>query len=468
MKSYIVILAFASLLGACNNTPQTTLQIPTEPTQATAEHQHEKEENTAIVAITTEQMEVVGITLGSLEQKQLTATLKTTGTLSVPNNNKANVTSLYGGVIKTLTVQIGGYVKKGQTVATIANPQFIQLQEEYLTLSATATSGSEQSVSTIVNPQYGALKLDLDAVLPQIEYAQLELTRQHELFAGNAGAQKNVQAAEGNLKALQAKKNTIESQMSLFKTTANVATSTRLASVTQQLQLMGLKPANIKPTNLTNTISVLSPISGTVSNVFSKIGSYVDVSSPVAEIVDNSQLHVDLDVFEKDLPMLKVGQVIHFTLTNNAIDEYDAKIFSIGSAFQNDSKTIPIHAAVKGNKTGLIDGMNITAVVSLNNITAPVVPNDAIINNGNKDYLFVVTDKHADEHHNEKNEEPVHGKKAIEATTNFEKVEIIKGISDMGYTAVTFINEVPTTAKIATKGAFFINAKLTNTEGHVH
>lgn len=51
---------------------------------------------------------------------------------------------------------------------------------------------------------------------------------------------------------------------------------------------------------------------------------------------------------------------------------------------------------------------------------------------------------------------------------NFEKVEVLKGVSDMGYTAVTFVNEIPANAKIVTKGAFFVNAKLSNTGGHEH
>ena len=68
--------------------------------------------------------------------KELTATIKANGNLKVPNNNKGNATSLYGGVIKSLNVQIGSYVRKGQVIATIANPQFIQLQEEYLTIAS--------------------------------------------------------------------------------------------------------------------------------------------------------------------------------------------------------------------------------------------------------------------------------------------------------------------------------------------
>ena len=51
---------------------------------------------------------------------------------------------------------------------------------------------------------------------------------------------------------------------------------------------------------------------------------------------------------------------------------------------------------------------------------------------------------------------------------NFEKTEVLKGVSDMGYTAINFVNEIPANAKIVVKGAFFVNAKLSNTGGHEH
>lgn len=388
------------------------------------EENHEESEPT-IATLTTEQIKTVGISLGSIESKELTATIKANGNLKVPNGSKGNATSLYGGVIKSLTVQIGSHVKKGQTIATIANPQFIQLQEEFLTIGS------------------------------KIIYAEQELNRQKELNEGNAGALKNLQSATADLNTLR----------------------TRKSSLSQQIQLMGINPNKLSNTNLNSTLVVSSPISGTVSNVFAKIGSYVDVSSPVAEIVDNGSLHLDLNVFEKDLPLLRVGQTIHFTLTNNPTNEYDAVVFSIGTAFENESKTIPVHCTVKGNKSGLIDGMNITAIVSLTNNTTQAVPNDAIVNANGKDYIFIVTDKKPEEHHEEeghdghdhgaKKEELVVDKKQDE--TNFEKIEVIKGISNMGYTAITVIHEIPAGAKIVTKGAFFVNAKMTNQgEGHSH
>ncbi len=281
------------------------------PQTATAEtHAHEEAEPT-IAALTEAQIQTVGIELGQVAQKELTATIKANGQLSVPNNSKANATSLYGGVVKRLLVQMGDHVRKGQPVAEISNPQFLQLQEEYLTLDS------------------------------RIALAQQETNRQQELNQGNAGALKNLQSATAELASLR----------------------TRRASLQQQISLMGIDPSSLRAGSLHASLWVNSPIRGVISNVFAKIGSYVDVSAPVAEIVDNSALHLDLQVFEKDLPQLRVGQIIHFTLTNNPVREYDAEVFSIGAAFENESKTIPVHARVKGDKTGLIDGMNITGIV---------------------------------------------------------------------------------------------------------
>lgn len=68
---------------------------------------------------------------------------------------------------------------------------------------------------------------------------------------------------------------------------------------------MGINPNSVSNENLKSILVVTSPIGGTVSNVFAKIGSYVDVSSPVVEIVDNGSLHLDLNVFEKIYPCLQ-------------------------------------------------------------------------------------------------------------------------------------------------------------------
>lgn len=417
-KIWFALVAL-SILTACNSDKQADSSNK-ENTEAAQKGEAHEEGSGSIATLTQEQIETVGVQWAPIERKELTATIRANGMLSVPNNNKANATSLYGGVVKSLNVQIGDYVRKGQVIASITNPQFIQLQEEYLTVGS------------------------------RIILAEQELQRQKTLNQGNAGAGKNLENATTELNTLR----------------------TRRASLHQQLTLMGINPNSVSNGNLKSALVVASPLSGTVSNVFAKIGSYVDVSSPVIEVVDNSSLHLDLQVFEKDLPQVKVGQTIHFTLTNNPTTEYDATVFSIGSSFENDSKTIAVHCKVNGNKQGLIDGMNITGIVSLNNVMTPAVPNDAIVAADGKYYVFLQTNKEGEKHeeekghiHDEKEEKP---KKESKPDLNFERVEVLKGVSDMGYTAVTFLNEIPKNSMVVVKGAFFVNAKLSNAGGHEH
>ncbi|WPO84337.1 efflux RND transporter periplasmic adaptor subunit [Chryseobacterium sp. JJR-5R] len=417
MKQHIICIAFVLIfLVGCGKKDASTEVEGEVKTEQTEEHGEEAPQT--IASLTEEQMKAVGITLGKIEMKELTSTIKTNGVLRVPNNNKATVTSMYGGIIKTLNVQIGDFVRKGQVIASISNPQYIQLQEQYLTVKS------------------------------RIAFAEQEYRRQKELFDHDAGAKKNLQSSDAELKTLR----------------------TQRSSLQKQLQMMGINPANVNNGNLRSGLVITSPISGTISTISAQIGSYIDISSPVAEVIDNGSLHLDLQVFEKDLPKMKVGQIVHFKLTNNPETEYDAKIYSIGSSFENESKTISVHCSVTGNKTGLIDGMNITGIVSLDKSTTPAVPNEAIVEADSKYYIFIRTDKKQEGRHREESGHPDGKKRSAKEPelTDFEKTEVVKGSSDMGYTAITAINEISADADVVVKGAFFVNAKLSDPGGHEH
>src|SRR5690606_18822050 len=212
MKGIISIffaIMVSSLLFSCGpSRPGDEGQTQDNATEAGGDEGHE-EGTVTVTALNEQQIESVGITFGNIEQKELETAIKANGLLSVPNNNKANVTSLYGGVIKTLNVQLGDIVRKGQVIATIINPQFVQLQEEYVALES------------------------------KITLAAQEMARQEELNAGNAGARKNLQAATAEFNSLRARK----------------------ASLQQQIQLMGINPNHVNLSNLKTSLVVTSPIS---------------------------------------------------------------------------------------------------------------------------------------------------------------------------------------------------------------
>lgn len=423
MKKTAILLSIASSLffGSCGNKPATEEE----------EHHHHEEhaEFPTTTTLTEEQVKAIGIETGPIEQKQLTASLKANGMLKVPNQNKATINTVYSGIIHSLLVEPGSKVRKGQTVATIKNPEFVRIQEEYV------------------------------SVAPQIVLAEQEHQRQQELNAGNAGALKNLQSAEANLRSLRTRKEALEAQ----------------------IRMMGINPTSISSGNLISIISVKTPISGVISTVPVKMGTYVDLSTTIAEVVDNSQLHLDLFVYEKDLPKLKNNQIIHFTVTNNPGKEYDAEIFSLGSSFEGESKAVSVHARVKGDKSGLIDGMNVTAIISLEQATVPAVPTDAIVTYQGQDYIFIrKTSGHDHDHdhdhgHSHSAQDSGHNHDHVDAHNHaheitFERIPVAKGTTDIGYTEITPLKEIPAGAQIVTKGAFFILATMTNSgeEGHSH
>lgn len=401
MKAIIIINIFLILsLASCRNEQvnNTKEENPIED--------HEEIPNS--VFLTDEQIKAVGIQLGEIEQKSLSDGLKVNGELSVPNQNKAKATTLYPGVIKELYIQPGSFVKKGQRIASITNADYIKMQEDYLNLT------TESSL------------------------AETEYRRQKELYEGKAGALKNLQRAETEFRAL----------------------STRKASLKQQLQMMGINTSDISNGNLVTSLYVLAPISGVLSNSLVQIGSYVDTGTPIAEIIDNSKIHVDLHVYEKDLPRFKVGQDLDFYLTNNQEKRYSARIFSTGSSFEDNSKTIIVHAEVTGDKEGLIDGMNVIANVGFDKATVDAVPVEAVVNQDGQDYIFIVQDEDGSENDLNGNEH---------SGITFIRVPVIATKSDVGYTQITPLQEIQKNTKIANKGAFFILAKMMDAgDSHGH
>ena len=400
MKKYItLIFAVSVLLTGCKKESEVTETKNTPEVEKVDEH-----EDPNVAHFTEEQIKTVGIQMGSIESKELSNTIKVSGMLTVPNQNKAFVTPSYSGIVRSLYVQPGNYVSKGKVIATISNPDLIVMQQQ------------------------------LQQVNGQIRMAELEVTRAQQLYKGNAAPLKKFQQAQTDLATLRSQRSGLQKQLGSIGAAQGYSSS----------------------------LAVRAPISGTVSKVIAQIGSNVDMASPIAEIVSNAALHLDIYVYEKDLGKVQPGQTIHFTLTNSPGKEYDAKITSIGTAFEGESKTVPVHAQVFGDRAGLIDGMNVTAVISLDNQTAASVPTEAIVNDKGQDFIFIMQNKDDKEGDNKKTVE--------EKEISFEKIPVAKGVTDLGYTQITPLKPIDPNAKIVTKNAFFILAKLNNKgeEGHGH
>ena len=238
--------------------------------------------------------------------------VRVTGTLALDPQNKAEVSPIASGVVRRITTREGIRVRRGQVVAYIENTQIVELQRQYL---------------TAVN---------------ELSAAKTELARQHTLMKQEAGVLKTLQQAES----------------------AYAIANAQVVGIGRQLSQLGVNPSSISAGKLTTLIPVTSPISGIVGKVKISMGSFVDISTSLMTVVNNVNLHCDLKMFEKDLPKVRIGQMVKLTLTNAPEVTFCAKIYDINSVFDNDSKSVTVHARIIDHPaTKLLPDMFINGVI---------------------------------------------------------------------------------------------------------
>jgi membrane fusion protein, heavy metal efflux system len=395
------------------------------------------------ISLSAEQIKTMEINIGGIEMREMASVVKANGVVSVLNQNKAMITSILGGTVQQINVHLGDMVQKGQTIATLANPSFINLQEEYLNTQAQRDAGSAEAIASVSNPQYAALQEQYNAVQPQINLAEKEVKRQRELNTGNAGSGKMLQQAEAELATLSAKSTTLQAQMSVFSKNANSSVQTRLSVLENKLKLLGINPLSISPNNIQATLPIKSPISGKVGDIKAKIGAYINENNAICEIIDLNNLHLDLNIYETDIAKFHDGQQLRFTLINNPSQTYMAEVHNMGAMLDPVTKTVEVHAHIEGTKTGLIEGMSVIAMVNTGKNKVMAIPNEAIVSNEGKDYIFVL-------------------QKADNKETVFTQIAVRKGNSEGNFTEITPLQPLAPDAKIALNKAFFILGKLTN------
>jgi cobalt-zinc-cadmium efflux system membrane fusion protein len=97
--------------------------------------------------------------------------------------------------------------------------------------------------------------------------------------------------------------------------------------------------------------------------------------------------------------------------------------------------------------------MYVTALIDIGNQLTPAVPVDAVVRSEGKDYIFMISEPERETVKDEND------KKNTEQTFQFKKVEVVTGVSELGYIQITLVDKIPKDAKIVTKGAFYILSK---------
>lgn len=394
-----------------------------------AVHKEEEKASSSIkeVELNEAQYKASDIELGTFAMKNLSDVINANGYTKSPPQNQADISVHLGGVVKSIAVIEGQYVRKGQVLATIESPEFARLQEAYLTSKS------------------------------NLEFLALEYDRQKILSDENVNSKKVFQRTKSDFEIEKARYHSLQKQLSI-------------------LNLGNGKDA-------TASMPVVASIAGYITEVNVKIGSNAEVGKPLFSIVDNSKLHVDLLVYEKDLQKVKAGQNIRFTLTNQDNIEIRGKVFNVSQSFENDTKSVAVHADISNNSHSLIPGMYVNALIDVGTKEVQALPVEAIIKADGREFIFVLEEGHDEEHehaeapHDETkghSHEDGHGhKEAVHEgkTFHFQRIEVKTGTAQLGFVQVTLLQQIDKEAKIVLKGAYYIQSHLLKSEGgggHAH
>ena len=299
MKKYIYLCA-ALLLAACSEKKENTESGDVLPSDTAHVSTKEAAESDTISKET-----VDAVTSATNVANSPTFN----GIMMVTPQKKATLSLTMGGKIHSLSVMPGQYIAKGQTVATIDNPEFIELQQIFLEASA------------------------------QTEYLAQEYQRQTTLGNHDAASKKKVQQSKAEYLSMKS----------------------RLAAATARLKTLGINIATIREKGIMTYLPVSAPFSGYVTNIDVNVGKYLETGQPICDIINKSNPLLQLTVYEKDLPVMRVGRKALFRVNGLGKTSFEAVIVSIDQSIDEKDYSIKVYAQVKSDRSEFRPGMYVRA-----------------------------------------------------------------------------------------------------------
>jgi len=341
--------------------------------------------NPAIVTLTNEQLTNANVVLGKFEQKSISSILKVNGKIDVPPQNMVSVSVPLGGYLKSTKLLPGMHVSKGEVIAVMEDQQYIQLQQDYLLAKA------------------------------KLNFIQNEHNRQKELNQSKASSDKVFQQTESEF----------------------ISQKITLKSLAEKLKLIGLNPETVNENTISKSINIYSPINGYVTMVNVNIGKYTQPSEVLFELVNPTDIHLALTIFEKDLAQIEIGQKLVAYTNNKPNEKHPCEIILVGHSVSKDRIT-EVHCHFLDYDRTLLPGMYMNAEIELKNNKVNSLPVDAIVKFEGNQYVFVVIDKN-----------------------NFEMLPITVGASENGYIEILNAKDFDN-KKIVTQGAYNLLMKSKN------
>lgn len=323
----------------------------------------------------------------ALVQSNLSSEIFLNGKIDVPPQNLVSISMPMGGFLQSTKLLPGMHVSKGEIIAVMEDPSYIDLQQDYL------------------------------SAVSRVEFAEKDYQRQLELNKNKAVSDKVMQQSELELKSQKV----------------------AMAALAEKLKMIHLDPKSLQSGNLSKSVNIYSPINGFVSSVNVNIGKYLNPTDVLFELVNPDDIHLNLNVFEKDLNKIAIGQRLVAYTNNRPSREYPCEIILITKDVNKEGMA-EVHCHFDEYDKTLLPGMYMNARVEISNHLTFTAPEEAVVSFEGKNYVF-----------------------QSHPGNKFEMKAVETGVSEKG--RIEILNNKDFEGKsIVTKGAYTLLMALKNSE----
>lgn len=301
-------------------------QSPDEATETPADLLPENQ-----VELRADQLQQFDWQLDTLQTRFFGRTIPVNGFIDVPPQNRALIHPPVAAYVQGLEVKVGQWVRKGDVLAVLEHPEMLEIQRRYLEAKA------------------------------QLVFLERDFARQEELAREQATALKQLDKALADLSTAQA----------------------GVAALSAQIQRLGWDAAALTAANIQRNLRIKAPFDGYITSVNAQLGQFVAADQPLLGMLNKEHLHVELELFERDLPTVRNGQRLSFQLTNMPGTTYTGDVFLIGQTLDEVKRTVMVHGHIDQEDNPLLrPGLFVNAQLHEAGAAWPALPEAALIRTG--------------------------------------------------------------------------------------
>jgi membrane fusion protein, copper/silver efflux system len=297
------------------------------PAQPEQSSETDKEtEEPPTIDIDSAKRQLIGVKIATAEVKEIEKTIKTVGVVEYDERRLATVNTKFEGWIEKLYADFAGkYVRKGEPLVDIYSPELTATQQEFLGLLKW-----EKSASSSKNQEIGGmLSKDSSAIV--------------------AGARQRLKLWDIS-----------DKQISRIEQTG--------------------KPIR--------ALTLYSPVSGFVVQKPLR-GQKVAAGEKLFDIADLSTVWIVSDIFENEIPFVKVGGKAMIRLNYSPGQEIAAAVDYVYPSLSGDTRSSKVRFTVPNTSGKLKPQMRATVEIRIPLGRKLVVPEDAVIDSGRRQIVYV-------------------------------------------------------------------------------